>query len=150
MSAYGRTLTGMVVLAVAVATLGSCSKDGVTGPQAGGVGGAPVATEPSSPAAPTAPAGPTVAVTGGVQASVVVDPFEGGEQVLRVWVEGKDVALGSYQGRLRFDPAVLGLAAVVPRGGPLPASEFHVVNAGGAERSGLRGSRRAALEGRRW
>jgi len=67
-----------------------------------------------------------------------VDPFQSGEQVLRVRVEGKDVALGSYQGRLRFDPSVLGLAAVVPRGGALPAGEFHVVNAGGADRGEIR------------
>lgn len=121
MSAYGRMLGSMAILAAGLLTLGSCSNDGVTDPQA---------SQPTGPSAP--------GEAGGVQASVSVGPFQSGEQVVRVRVVGQDLALGSYQGRLQFDPAVLSLVEVVSRDGTQPAGEFHVVNAEGADAGEIR------------
>lgn len=90
------------VLVVALA----CSEDHVVGPTPAGV------DDVATPGADS-----------GVQIAVAADPFEAGQQVLRILVVPSELALGSYQGRVTFDPEQFELMdARVPDGG------FRVVN----------------------
>lgn len=95
-----------VSLAAALVAAVACSEDRVLGPTSTG----------SDDAA-------TPGVDSGVLIAMAADPFEAGEQVLRILVVPTELALGSYQGRVSFDPELLQLIDA-----RMPARGFRVVN----------------------
>lgn len=110
-------LAGTVALAL---TLAACGDGGPTAPDT------PQNTDGDGP------------VAGSVEAAVTVGPREEGQQSVAVRITGKELTVGAYQGRLRFDASVLSLDRVLKGEGGDGSGEFHVLNAQGADRGELR------------